>query len=239
MSARILLVEDDPALLAMLKAALAYGGFESGSASRGSEAVGVLTAGGYDAVLLDLGLPDCDGGELLPMLRSLVDIPIIVVSGRGSEKDKVEALDLGADDYVAKPFLPGELLARIRAALRRYEGGSSKAGGAGANPSPRDPIRIGAMTLDPLDHTLTLHGRRTVLNGAEYRVLHILAQKSGSTVSREDLLAGLYAGAAPPETKVVDVYISRIRTKLRELPGGDDLIGNVRGQGWRLRPPAA
>jgi DNA-binding response OmpR family regulator len=233
-SARILLVEDDPALLAILKASVAYGGYASESASRGEDAVRALEAGQFDVLLLDLGLPDCEGGELLSRLRSFSEIPIIVVSGRGTERDKIEALDLGADDFVAKPFLPGELLARIRAALRRA---ASRAAASPAEDPARTPLRAGALTLDPLDNSAALGTGRAILNGAEFRILQILAGRAGETVSRTDLLAGLYGEAPPAETNVVDVYISRVRAKLRDLPDGEDLLVNVRGQGWRLRVP--
>ncbi|HEX8620823.1 MAG TPA: response regulator transcription factor [Allosphingosinicella sp.] len=233
MTANVLVVEDDAALLAMLQAALAYGGFESDAVSRGADAVTAVGSGRFDAVLLDLGLPDCEGGELLPRLRAVSDLPIIVVSGRGTERDKIEALDLGADDFVAKPFLPGELLARIRAALRRYAVRQDP----GREDPARSPLRIGAMTLDPLDCSVALPGGKAELSGAEFQVLQKLASGRGATVSRAELLAGMYGDKAPAETNVVDVYISRLRMKLRDLPGGEDLIANVRGQGWRLRVP--
>jgi DNA-binding response OmpR family regulator len=234
LSARILLVEDDPALLVVLRASVDYGGYVSEAVSRGEDAVRALETGQFDLLLLDLGLPDCEGGELLSRLRSFSDIPIIVVSGRGTERDKIEALDLGADDFVAKPFLPGELLARIRAALRRA---ASRRGEPPAEDPARAPLRVGPMSLDPLDNSVALSGGRVALNGAEFRILQLLAARGGETVSRADLLAGLYGERLPAETNVVDVYISRIRAKLRELPGGEDLLVNLRGQGWRLRVP--
>lgn len=119
MNARILIIDGDPAMLAILRASVADGGFDCRSAVSGEEALELFKAGAFDAVLMDLGLTDIEGGELLHTIRALSDVPIIVVSGRIAEEDKIQALDLGADDYVAKPFLPGELLARIRAALRR------------------------------------------------------------------------------------------------------------------------
>ena len=244
MSARILLVEDEPALLAILKAAVDFGGFASESVSRGRDAVEALSAASFDAVLLDLGLPDVEGGEILPTLRRLTGAPIIVVSGRGSEKDKIEALDLGADDYVAKPFLPGELLARIRAALRRSAATKPQSTAGPSSGGEVLPVHsgggaetFGALSMDPLSRTVTLGAVSATLNGAEYRVLRLLAARAGTTVSRADLLHDLYGAESPGESNVVDVYISRIRGKLRRLPGGEDLIANVRGQGWRLRLP--
>jgi two-component system KDP operon response regulator KdpE len=225
-------VEDDPGLLAVLQASLTYGGFASEAVSRGEDAIDALGRGTFDGVLLDLGLPDCDGGELLPRLRQISNIPIIVVSGRGTERDKIEALDLGADDFVAKPFLPGELLARIRAALRRYR---QKDRPLEAADPARHPLRVGSLILDPVDTSASLGGARAKLNAPEFKVLHRLASGQGETVSRAELLNVLYGAAGPVETNVVDVYVSRVRAKLRSLPGGDDLIGNVRGVGWRLR----
>ena len=232
MTARILLVEDDPVLLAVLEAALAHGGFACGSAATGAQAVGEIGGGSYDAVLLDLGLPDCDGRELLTRLRVLSDLPVLVVSGHDSERDRIEALDLGADDFIPKPFLPGELLARIRAALRR-----SGAAGSGDQDSERQPLRAGALILDPLDSSASLHGLKIHLNAAEYRILAALASRAGEVVPRAELLGLLGGGGGRAESKVIDVYISRIRAKLRGFPDGEDLITNARARGWRFRRP--
>src|SRR5687768_3384990 len=150
MSARILLVEDDPPLLTILQAAMSYGGFKSEAARSGAEAIEAFRNRRFDAVLVDLGLPDLDGTDLLHTLREISDVPILVVSGRDTERDKIDALDRGADDFIPKPFLPGELLARIRSALRRYR---SLHGAAEEARMPeaelRDPIEIGPLILDP------------------------------------------------------------------------------------------
>jgi DNA-binding response OmpR family regulator len=239
MSARILIVEDDAALRATLEAAVSFGGFAHEAAPSGAAAVACVEAGGFDAVLLDLGLPDCDGADLLGRLRRLSNLPIIIVSGRGSEADKIAALDLGADDYVAKPFLPGELLARIRAALRRHYVAHGALASALAEPLPSDrrPLRLGALVLDPFDRSAALGGTSVQFNEAEFRVLHALAARPGETVSRADILETLHGDTSAGETNLVDVYVSRIRSKLRTLPGGEDLIATVRGEGWRLRSP--
>ena len=240
MTTRLLLVEDDPALLAVLKAAVAYGGFASHPVSTAAAAAHALTTGRFDAMLLDLGLPDADGDDLLPRLRSLTDIPIIVVSGRAAERDKIEALDRGADDFIAKPFLPGELLARVRAALRRSGRPDSMQGavnGIVAVPV-EEPIWAGAMKLDPSGLTVTIDGHSVSLVPSEYRLLRRLARDCGSPVSRAELLEELYGDDAPSESNIVDVYISRIRAKLRPLPGGEDFVANIRGLGWKLRAPA-
>ncbi len=239
MSARILLVEDDPALLSILTAAIGFGGFQSDSVKTGLEALKAYERVGFDAVLMDLGLPDMDGGELLRSLRAVSDIPVIVVSGRGSERDKIQALDLGADDYVAKPFLPGELLARIRATLRRHR---RQKGPAGAGEAPmaiadaeRLPMRIGQVTLDPLTRPAETAGEEVSLNETEYKVLSLLARERGSIVARPTVLEALYGDHPPKESRIVDVYISNIRKKLAALPGGDELIVTYRGRGWMIR----
>jgi two-component system KDP operon response regulator KdpE len=240
MTSRLLLVEDDPASLAALKATVTYGGFASHAVSTAAAAALALKTGEFDALLLDLGLPDVEADELLPSLRSLTDIPIIVVSGRAAERDKIDALDRGADDFIAKPFLPGELLARVRAALRR-----SARNGAGAHSSNgiasapcEEPIWAGAMKLDPSTLTVTVDGKSVNLVPSEYRLLRRLARDCGAPVSRADLLGELYGEEVPSGSNIVDVYISRIRAKLRPLPGGEDLVANIRGLGWKLRTPA-
>ncbi|MEA3018019.1 MAG: two-component system, OmpR family, operon response regulator KdpE [Sphingomonadales bacterium] len=238
MTARILLVEDDPALLSILSAAIGFGGFTSDSVKTGLEALKAFERGGFDAVLMDLGLPDMDGGEVLTALRGTSDIPIIVVSGRGTERDKIQALDLGADDYIAKPFLPGELLARLRAALRRHRrsrgGGGDGEGGASPD-AERLPVRLGSVTLDPLRRSAESGGQEVILNETEYKVMALLARERGSIVGRQEVLETLYGEAPPRETRIVDVYISNIRKKLAGLAGGEDLIATYRGRGWMIR----
>jgi two-component system KDP operon response regulator KdpE len=237
MSARILLVEDDPALLNILQASMSYGGFQSESVSSGAAALEAFRARPFDAVLVDLGLPDLDGGEVLKSLRELSDVPIIVVSGRLSEEDKIRALDQGADDFVSKPFLPGELLARIRAALRRHEVQRRRAEGT-AEALERDPISIGALVLDPLHRSAAWQGRQASLSEAEFKILRTLATSRDGVVSKAALLRALYDSDALEETRIVEVYISNIRRKLRELHG-DDCILNFRGRGWKLVVPDA
>ena len=240
MSARLLVVEDDPALLFMLEAALSYGGFDSRSAATGRDAISRFKSEQFDAVLMDLGLPDFEGGELLRVFRQLSDLPIIVVSGRGTEQDKIEALDLGADDFVPKPFLPGELLARIRAALRRAAPLSQEAASSAVQALQKREaaaIVLGALTLDPSERNLEFKGHKVPLTEGEYTVLRVLVANHDATVPKSVILEALYGQADARETKIVDVYISRIRQKLRQIDDGEDLIQNFRGRGWSLRTP--
>ncbi|WP_114951836.1 response regulator transcription factor [Sphingosinicella terrae] len=235
MSALILLVEDDPALLTLLQASVSYGGFTSESVASGRAALDIFRSRSFDAVLVDLGLPDLDGGEVLRKLREMSDVPILVVSGRDSERDKIDALDRGADDYIPKPFLPGELLARIRAALRRHQSqGASK---EGSSPDARDPIWVGALKLDPFHRTAELRGRTTVLSDAEFKILCALATSGEDVVSKSALLKTLYDSDAAGETRIVEVYISNIRRKLRSIEE-EEVIFNVRGRGWKIVIPA-
>ena len=239
MSARILLVEDDPALLTILQAAMNFGGFRGEAVSSGCDAIEAFKARPFDAVLVDLGLPDLDGTDLLHALRELSDVPILVVSGRDTERDKIDALDRGADDFIPKPFLPGELLARIRSALRRYRTMREReAAGAGRIDTLdlRDPISIGPLVLDPFDRTVELNGRKTQLSEAEFKVLTTLATSDEDVVSKQALLRRLYDSDAFAETRIVEVYISNIRRKLRSIREYDFIL-NFRGRGWKLVIP--
>lgn len=240
MTARLLVVEDDPALMFMLEAALSYGGFDSRGTSTGLEAINAFKGEQFDAVLMDLGLPDFEGGELLRAFRKMSDLPIIVVSGRGAEQDKIEALDMGADDFVPKPFLPGELLARIRAALRRAAPLSREDAASAVRAmqtEEKGPIRLGALTLDPAERSMEIKGHQIPLTDGEYTVLQALVANPDATVPKSVILEALYGQDDVRETKIVDVYISRIRQKLRQVEGGEDLIQNFRGRGWSLRTP--
>lgn len=240
MTMEVLVVEDDPKLRSVLISTAEIGGFNAREAASGSEAISLVSQGVGDVVLLDLGLPDYDGRELLIVLRQLSDRPILVVSGRGSERERVEALDLGADDFIAKPFLPGELLARIRASLRRYGKASA---GAELQDLPSDaaarlPVSIGPFLMDPFDQSVSFNGGKARFSEAEYRILGVLAAASQGIVSRAELLAALYGERAPSASKIVDVYISRIRAKLRAIPGGQNILLTVPSSGWRLLAPS-
>ncbi len=236
MSARILIVEDDPSLLAVLQAAVGFGGFKSDSVESGAKALETFRTRDFDAVLMDLGLPDMEGGELLAAFRAFTQVPIIVVSGRGTERDKIEALDQGADDYVAKPFLPGELLARIRAALRRHQAQAEPDAQRPATRELRDPVEVGPLTLDPLHRSVEMKGRRAQLSDAEFKVLLTLATSEAGIVDKSSLLKTLYDAEVLEDTRIVEVYISNIRRKLRDLHDME-LILNFRGRGWKLVVP--
>jgi two-component system KDP operon response regulator KdpE len=239
MTMEVLVVEDDPNLRSVLSATAEIGGFEAREVGSGSEAISLVSQGIGDVILLDLGLPDYDGRELLIVLRQISDRPILVVSGRGSERERVEALDLGADDFIPKPFLPGELLARIRASLRRYGRPVQADEGQDVqlDTAARLPVKVGPYLLDPFDQSVSVNGGKIRLSDAEYRIFGALAAALEKVVSRPELLAVLYGKHAPASSKIVDVYISRIRSKLRSVRGGQDILVTVPGSGWRLIAP--
>lgn len=230
MSNCILIVEDDSDLRATLGRAVAVGGFAHESVGRAGDAVAALGSGTFAALLLDLGLPDMARDAVLPALRAVSDLPILVVSGNDSEQDRILALDQGADDFLPKPFLSGELLARIRAALRRYERRQDD----GPPEGEAGIVRLGGLTLDPQFRTAAYGGQSVPITVAEYKILAALIAKRTAPVSKEELTAALYGPGETRESKVVEVYISRLRKKLETLTGRDDLIASRWGLGWVL-----
>jgi DNA-binding response OmpR family regulator len=181
--------------------------------------------GRFDAVLLDLMLPGKDGLEVCRALRDRSDVPILVLTARGEEADRVLGLELGADDYLPKPFSPRELLARIRAVTRRARGR--------AGPS-RDTIRVGALQLDPAARRVTLDGAEVALTGYEFSLLEALARRAGRVLSREQLMELAKGSAEDAFDRSIDVHVSRLRQKLGDDPKRPRLIKTVRGAGYLL-----
>jgi two-component system KDP operon response regulator KdpE len=227
----ILLVEDDAATRAEVARNLRahdYRIVEAGTVAEGFRSWQNRRA---DVVLLDLGLPDRDGTELVRRIRKESAVPILVLSARGEEATKVEALELGADDYVTKPFSPAELQARIRALLRRAAGPASEAGGV---------IRNGRLSLDPVAHEVRVGTTAVALVPREYQILAELVSHPGRLVTRGRLLRAVWGEAYAGEDHYIHVYVSQIRKKLaaadpdRELA---DLLTAEPGVGYRVRTP--
>ncbi len=218
---------------AILEAAMEFGGFDHRSVAKGSDAIEFVRTSRPDAILLDLGLPDMDGRKLLKLLREMSDVPIVICSGRDSEPDRIEALDLGADDFIGKPFLPGEMLARLRAILRRHSGPLAE------EQEPFEPTREASdprtLTLDPDFPVVRFENREVSLSESEYKVLQRLIEDRSGPVPRSAILHVLYGESEDRHTKIVEIYIMRLRRKLKELTGRNDLIQNFRGRGWALR----
>ena len=221
---RLLIVEDDDAIAAPLARGLEREGFTVARATTGAAA---LAATGYDVVLLDLGMPDMDGFAICHELRSRSDVPIIVVTARGDEADRVVGLELGADDYLVKPFGFRELLARIRAVVRR----------TGTRPDVLDgEVRsLGALTVDVRTHRVTLSDEELSLTPKEFDLLALLAEEPGALFTRTTILERVWDPHWYGPTKTLDVHVASVRKKL----GDPRWIETVRGVGFRLVDPVA
>lgn len=215
---RILLVEDEDSIAEPLADGLEREGFSVERASTGAQA---LAAGEPDLVLLDLRLPDVDGLDVCRSLRERSNVPIIVVTARGEETDRVVGLELGADDYVVKPFGLRELIARIRAVTRRATVTSQAA----------EPIRVGELLVDERARRAELAGREVHLTPKEFDVLALLAREPGAAISRRRLLEDVWETSWYGSSKTIDVHVASLRRKL----GDPGWIETVRGVGFRLR----
>jgi two-component system KDP operon response regulator KdpE len=223
-SPSILLVEDDPAVLHMLQATMEYGGFKSEPASSASEALACLDRDRFDSILLDLKLPDADGERLIQEIRHRSDAPILVVSGFSSERNKIEALDAGADDFIPKPFLPGELLARLRAALRRWSPTDDTSGDIREERIQREP---------EFSTSFTTH--RSVREGSmEDRLLTFLKAHHGVLVTSDQIVDAVWGREKPRGEKNVRVLIATLRRKLKARGEPIEIV-NEHGRGYRLR----
>jgi DNA-binding response OmpR family regulator len=211
-------VEDDAGIAGSLVRGLERAGYETRHVVTGA---GALAADPADVVLLDLGLPDMDGLEVCRTLRLRGDAVIIVVTARGEEGDRVVALDEGADDYLVKPFGLAELLARIRAVLRR------------ARPSGPAAVRLGPVTVDARTRKVTVHGQEVALTPKEFDILECLALDPGRVLTRQELLEHVWDAHWYGPSKVLDVHVAALRRKL----GVDGLIETVYGRGFRLAAP--
>ena len=215
---RVLVVEDEPNLLRQLKGALEGAGYAVDTASDGEEAHYLGSTENYDAVLLDLGLPEVDGLTVLDRWRKEGRAaPVLVLTARDSWSDKVAGLDAGADDYLAKPFQTEELIARLRALIRRSTGNSSS------------ELIAGLVRLDTRSGRVTLNGEPVKLTAQEFKLLSYLMHHKGKVVSRTELIEHIYDQDFDRDSNTIEVFITRIRKKL-----GADLISTTRGLGYSL-----
>ncbi|HEV2244628.1 MAG TPA: response regulator transcription factor [Streptosporangiaceae bacterium] len=213
--ATVLVVEDDPAITTQLVRGLTLAGYEASSVATGGDALGRPAA---DVVLLDLGLPDIDGVEVCRQLRARSDSAIIVITARGEESDRVLALDQGADDYMVKPFGLAELLARIRAVLRR------------SRPQDSELLRHGDLVVDLRTGKVTVAGTEVALTPKEFGILECLATDPGRVVTRQEIMERAWDSHWYGPMKVLDVHVASLRKKL----GEPKLIETVYGRGFRL-----
>lgn len=221
---RILIVDDEAAILRFLRASLTANDYDVIGATTGAEAIKRAAAEAPDVILLDLGLPDMDGKEVVRTLREGSQTPIIVVSARAREAEKIEALDLGADDYVNKPFGMGELLARLRATLRH----------AVARAAPAPVMQIGPVTIDLLKRLVTRHGERLALTHKEYDLLGVLVAHAGKVATHRHLLQAVWGPAHVEDAAYLRVHIGQLRSKLEPDPDKPALIETETGVGYRV-----
>jgi DNA-binding response OmpR family regulator len=227
---KVVYVEDDERLGRLTSQYLSSHGIEVFLVPRGDQAVTEVLRVRPDVVLLDLMLPGLDGVEVCRALRERVDLPIIMVTARTEEADRVVGLEGGADDYVSKPFSSRELLARIRAQARRARG---KAG------PPKGRVQSGDLVVDPATMTATLKGAPLMLTTFEFALLRVLAERAGRVLSREQLLELLHGNAEESFDRSIDVHVSRLRQKIGDDPRNPRRLKTVRGVGYMLTPDDA
>ena len=223
---RILVVDDEAQIRRFLRIALEAHGFAVVEAAAGAEGVATAATAAPDLVILDLGLPDIDGKEVVARLREWSEVPVLVLSVRQSEAEKVAALDAGANDYVVKPFGTAELLARVRALLRNAPG---EAGGRAAA-----RITVGALTVDVARHEVTLAGQPVKLTRKEFELLRLLAQNAGRILTHGQLLREVWGKAHEHDTQYLRVFMSQLRHKLDDDPADPKYILNEPGVGYRM-----
>lgn len=229
MSARILVVDDEPQLGRLLATTLGARGYDVAVAVDGPAALAQAASWQPDVVLLDLGLPGMDGLDVCRQLRTWSQVPIIVVTVRDAEQDKVKALDLGADDYLTKPFGTDELLARIRVALRH----------AARPASPEAPLlRFGDLAIDLARRRVTLDDQEIHLTPREYDLLRALASQAGKVLTHRMLLRAVWGGAYEQDVATLRVFVTQLRRKIEPDPARPTYILTEPGIGYRFRPDA-
>jgi two-component system, OmpR family, KDP operon response regulator KdpE len=224
---RVLVVDDEPAIHRFLTPALVANDYEVINAQAGGEALKRIAAGSPDVVVLDLGLPDMDGKEVIQRIREWSEVPIIVLSARDREAEKILALDLGADDFVNKPFGVGELMARLRAALRHRMQRS------GETPV----VRIGLLEIDIPRHRVTRDGLDVKLTPREFDLLAVLARHAGKVVTHKQILNAVWGPAHEQDTQYLRVYVGQLRQKIEEDVSEPSIVLTEPGIGYRLAEP--
>ena len=221
---QVLVVDDEEAILRFLKPALEANGYEMASAGTVAEATKRIAANSPDIVLLDLGLPDGDGKDVIKRAREWSDVPIIVLSARERETEKIESLDLGADDYVNKPFNVGELLARMRTALRHRMQRKAEI----------PLLRVGNLEVNSMRHRATRAGAELKLTPKEFELLSFLAKHAGRVVTHKQILTAVWGPAHTEDTQYLRVYVGQLRQKVEAHPDDPRIILTEPGIGYRI-----
>ncbi|GAA1923480.1 response regulator transcription factor [Streptomyces sodiiphilus] len=230
---RLLLVEDDEHVAAALLAVLARHGFDTVHARNGEQALDRLRGASFDVVLLDLGLPDVDGFEVCGRIRRLAQVPVIMVTARSDVRSRIHGLNLGADDYVVKPYDTGELLARIHAVSRRAV--PDDLADQALPDGPDRTLALGPVSLELLTRTVTVDGEPVTLTRKEFDLLALLAQRPGVVFRREQIISEVWRTNWEGTGRTLEVHVASLRAKL----GHPGLVETVRGVGYRLALPAA
>jgi len=220
-AAHILLIEDDPRLAEMVSEYLGQAGFRVAAASSGEEGLARFTREPFDALVLDLALPGIDGLEVCRRLRASSDVPVLMLTARGDAMDRVVGLEIGADDYLPKPFEPRELLARLRAILRR-RGGATRG----------DVLHFGRVEIDRGARTVRVDGAEKALTSHQFALLVALAENAGRVMSRDALMDALRGEPLEAFDRSIDVHVSRIRQAIEDDPRKPRRIVTVRGAGY-------
>ena len=218
---KILVVDDEPGITELVKLYLEGEGYQVETVTTGRDAFSRLAGGKPDLVILDLMLPDIDGFEVCRRIRAKSDVPILMLTARREDTDKIVGLELGADDYATKPFNPRELVARVKAILRRYQAGQK----------PGDVLEVGKLRVDRARHEVTAGGKQLKLRTKEFALLAVLVQNPGIVFTREKLLELVWGYDYYGETRTVDVHVNHLREK---ISGSDVRIETIRGTGYKL-----
>jgi two-component system, OmpR family, KDP operon response regulator KdpE len=225
--ARVLVVDDEPQILRALRTTLRGAGYDVATAATGEDALAAAAARPPEAVILDLVLPDAHGADICSELRRWSDAPILVLSAVGDEQEKIAALDAGADDYVTKPFSMDELLARLRAVLRR------------ATPTTDPVLTVGELVVDLEKRAVTVGGRQVALTPHEFELLRFLAQNEGKLLTHPMILREVWGPRYGRESHYLHVYVSQLRRKIEEDPARPRYLLTEPGAGYRLVNPVA
>jgi len=226
---RILLVDDEQSIQTLLSYPLRKDGYEVVQASDGQEALDRFAEQPFDLVVLDVMMPRLDGLEVCRRLRADSAVPIIMLTAKGEEIDKVLGLELGADDYITKPFSMREFRSRVKAALRRAD--MTRAAGA---EDGEEPIVVGQMTIDPGRRTVVVRGDGVALTFVEFEILQAMARSPGRVFSRDVLLTRIWGDSAYRDPRTIDVHVRHLREKLERDPAGPEYLHTVRGVGYRI-----
>ncbi len=221
---RALIVDDEPQILRFLKPSLTAAGYEVMTAATGAEALKAAATQSPDVIVLDLGLPDMDGKDVIRELRGWSTTPIVVLSARDREAEKIAALDLGADDYINKPFGIGELTARLRTALRH----------AARKSGEQTQLKAGALEVDVLAHTVSLDGKPVKLTPKEFELLALLVRNAGRVLTHRQILTAVWGPAHTDDLQYLRVFIGQLRQKLKPSPQIPDYILTEPGIGYRF-----